>query len=345
MDRKQAIFALISLGLVAALALSGCSALIRPVVSSGTAPAPVVVVEQGGVENPDVYVDPAEFTGALIEAISAREREKLEMWMTAPFLTGTWRADLSDIPPADALQELYGSELGAGGPLAPVQGVDLAALLGGKDPLSIPRSEAGVVSAVLVGGWGQAGLDEAVLFIARRPDNSLAWHGWMCINGGLSGGRFESGRAGGVSAYRNDALGFSLYLPEGYEVSEISDGNISIVAPQVEGAGHPGNASISVEPANGRAAEDLAQQAYAEGKELRGAAADVYITVLDMGAAPAYAVFGLPGQDLHRQLFMVHNDRLYHLWFFPDEPVHSPVSYAQMENLYAMITNTFTFIE
>lgn len=337
---KQAILALTSLVLVAALALSGCSALIRPVVRNATAPTPVVVIETGGVENPDVYVDPAEFTGALLAAIAAGDREKLVAWMTEPFLTGTWRADLSDTPPADALQELYGSELGAGGSLAPVQGVDLPALLGGTDPLSIPRAGAGVVAAVLVGGWGQAGLDEAVLFITRRPDNSLAWHGWMRINGGISGAR-----AGGATAYRNEALGFSVYLPAGYAVHQPSDRDISITAPQVEGAGHPGLASIQIEPANGRKAEDLAQQTYAEGKELMGDEANIYITAMGIGDTTAYVVFGLPGQDMHRQLFMVHNDRLYHLWFYPDEPVHSPVSYAQMENLYALITNTFAFTE
>ncbi len=342
---KRKIFILTSLLTIAALALSGCSALFQPVITSGTAPTPVVAVEPGGVENPDVYVDPAEFTGALLddssfEAIAAREREKLAAWMTEPFLTGTWRADLSDTSPADALQELYGSELGAGAALAQVQGADLQALLGGIDPLAFPRAEAGVVEAVLVGGWGQSGLDEAVLFIARRPDNSLAWHGWMRINGGFSGAR-----AGGVTAYRNDALGFSVYLPVGYTVHQASESDISINAPQVEGAGHPGNASIHVEPANGRTAEDLAQQAYAEGKELLGEGANIYIVTLGMDAAAAHVVFGLPGQDMHRQLFMVHNDRLYHMWFYPDEPQHSPVSYAQMETLYAMITNTFTLTE
>lgn len=44
--------------LTAALALSGCSILIEPVTSSGTAPTPVVSVVQGEVENPDVDANP-----------------------------------------------------------------------------------------------------------------------------------------------------------------------------------------------------------------------------------------------------------------------------------------------
>ena len=236
MYRKQIITILPLLLLIAALVLSGCSTLIQPVTKSGTAPTPVVSVVQGGVENPAVYVDPAEFEDALLKAITARDREKLQMWMTEPFLTGTWRADLSDTAPVDALQSLYASELGADNQLSLLKDVDLKALMGGNDPLSIPRAEAGVVEAALISGWGQDGLDEAVLFIARRPDNSLKWHGWMRINGGFSGARF-----GGVKAYKNDALGFSVYLPKDYEINEISDHNISIVAPSVEGAGHPGH--------------------------------------------------------------------------------------------------------
>jgi hypothetical protein len=69
----------------------------------------------------------------------------------------------------------------------------------------------------------------------------------------------------------------------------------------------------------------------------------VSITTIGMDITTAYVVIGLPGQDLHRQLFMVHNDLLYHMWFFPDEPKHAPTSYEQMENMYAMITNTFAF--
>ena len=73
-----------------------------------------------------------------------------------------------------------------------------------------------------------------------------------------------------------------------------------------------------------------------------GEGGNVHITVLGMDVTPGYVVVGLPGQDFNRQLFMVHNDLLYHIWFFPDDP-QQRVSYTQMENVYAMITNTFDF--
>jgi hypothetical protein len=63
---------------------------------------------------------------------------------------------------------------------------------------------------------------------------------------------------------------------------------------------------------------------------------------LSMGSTAGYMVNSLPGQDPNRRLFMVHDDKLYRIWFSPDDP-HNSVSYTQMVNLYAMIVNTFTF--
>lgn len=82
-------------------------------------------------------------------------------------------AGLSETSPADALKSLYAGQLGAENRLTLVEDADLKALMGGKDPLSIPRPEAGVTDAFLVTGWGTDGRDEAILFVARQPDNSL----------------------------------------------------------------------------------------------------------------------------------------------------------------------------
>jgi hypothetical protein len=64
--------------------------------------------------------------------------------------------------------------------------------------------------------------------------------------------------------------------------------------------------------------------------------------VLDIDGEQAIVVNGLPGQDSNRQLFMVHGDLLYHMMFVPDNPrLDDPYHY--MEDLYAMIINTFHF--
>jgi hypothetical protein len=319
--------------LTAVLILSGCAPLIQPVITSGTAPTPIVVVEKGGVENPDVFIDPAVFQTALLQALDARDIEKLQMWMSEPFLTGAWRADLSDTFPADALKSLFADQLGPENRLVPVKDVDLKALMGGRDPLSIPRSDANITGAFLVSGWGKDGNDEAILFIARQADNSLKWHGWMVIKSGFSGARL-----GGIKSYKNDADGFSLYLPKDYQVTEPAANYVAIVAPQGNG-GHPGGAYLFVEPANGQTAEQAVEAVKTE----LGPGFNVSVgTVMDIEGTQALIVIGLPGQDPNRQLFMVHDDVLYHIIFAPDDP-QAGEAYHQMEDVYAMIVNTFHF--
>jgi hypothetical protein len=178
------------------------------------------------------------------------------------------------------------------------------------------------------------GLDEAILFIARQADNSLKLHGWMVIKGGVSGARL-----GGIQAYKNDAHGYSMYLPKDYQVSSPNPDYVSIVAPQANGGGHPGGAYMFVEPANGRTAEQFVEAVKAE----LGSGFNVSIGgAMDIDGAQALVVNGLPGQDPNRQLFMVHDDLLYHIIFMPDYPQGGD-AYRQMEDVYAMIVNTFHF--
>jgi hypothetical protein len=326
--------------LTGVLALSGCDALIRPVTTSGTAPTPVVSFDTAVVDNPDVFVDPPAFHGALLQALAAHNTQKLQMWMIEPFLIGTWRSDLSDSSSDEALRALYTEQLGPQKSLTLVKDADLKALMGGKDPLSIPRSEAGVIDAFLVSNWGIDGRDEAILFIARQANNSLKWQGWMQVKGGFSGTRL-----GGIKPYKNDALGFSVYFPQDYEVPKTNPTEVMFLAP---GTGHPDEhraaAFIMIEDSNGRTAEQIANQTAEQAKADLGAGyTGGIITAMSIDGEPAYSVNMLPGQDFNRQLFIVHGSRLYKMMFVPDNP-NAP-AYQQMEDIYAMIVNTFHFIK
>ncbi len=300
-----------------------------------SAPTPVVSLEMGGIDDPNVFVDPDEFIAALLQALMDQNTAQLQGWMTMPFITGGWRADASDSAPEDALLNLDTNYLGAENHLEWVKGADLVALMGGFDPLSLPRSDAGVFEAALVSGWGKDGRDEAVLFIARAADNSLKWQGWMVIQGGFSGARL-----GGIQPYANQTYGYSLYLPKTYEILETDARSMVVMAP---GVGHPGEqraaAFIYVEPANGRTVEQVVAQVKADAGPGFDFPPD---TAMGLDKALALVVSGLPGQDVNRQLFVVYNDLLYHITFVPDTPKVG-ASYWQMEDLYAMIVNTFHF--
>jgi hypothetical protein len=311
--------------------LTGCGPQLPPVATSETAPTLVVPADDDSGENPNGFVDPAVLQDALLQALAAGDINKLQPWMTDPVLSGWWRGELTDSSPAEAVKALS-EQLGPESDVKLVEDADLTALMGGKDPLSIPRQAAGVTDAFLVSGWGKDGLDEVILFISRGADDRVQWHGWMVIPGGFSGARL-----GELQPYTNEANGYSLFLPKDFGVTVQSDSQVAIF-PQGE-AGDPGGAWISVEPANGRTVEQVVEAVKAELPDFEFPPD----TVLGIEDAQALVVGGLPGQDATRQLFMVRDDMLYHITFTPDDP-QAGDAYRQMEDLYAMIVNTFHFL-
>jgi hypothetical protein len=323
--------------LIAILVLTGCTPMIQPVTTQEPYTTPVVTLEMGGVDNPNVFVDPATFQPTLLKALATGDTERLQMWMSNPFLTGTWRYGQSDTSPAEALKTLYATQLGSENHLALVEDADLKTLMGSKDPLSIPNNGTGAPEAFLVSGWGKDGHDEAILFIAHQADDSLKWQGWIQIRGGFSGAHL-----GGIQAYQNDANGYSLFLPKDDQVIESNATEVLVLAP---GQGHPGEtraaAFIFVEPADGRSVEQVVEAVKAEYPIGFNITVDPSI---DIDSAKALVVNGLPGQDSNRQLFMVHSDLLYHITFVPDNPQLGD-AYRQMEDIYAMVVNTFHFTE
>ena len=335
---KQTIRILAPLFVIFALSLSGCAQAIQPVTTNENVPTPVTTDPADAVDNPDIFVDPESFLPALLQALTAHETGKLQQWMTNPFLESTWRFNQSEISPDEAIYFLYADQLGTENKLELVKDADLKALLGGVDPLSIPGSESGVMYAYLVSGWGKDGRDEAILFITKEPADNLKWHGWMQVKGGFSGAR-----TGGIQAYTDDALGFSVFVPKDYEIVNPSDSEVLFMAP---GEGHPSedraSATIFVEPANGRTAEQVATAISEDNKSVMGPGyTGGDITVMEIDGEPAYSVGGLTGQDINRRVYVVHNDQLYWMMFVPDT-THAP-AYQQMEDVYAMIINTFHF--
>jgi hypothetical protein len=303
-----------------------------------------VVLEQSGpveatpvVEQPNVISDPVAFEDALLQAIKERDATRLQGLMTDPLLIGTWRADRSEISSAGAVKELFNNQLQSESHLTVVKDVDLKALMAVEDPLGILGDHAGVRDAFLVSGWGKDGNDEAILFVAPQPDDSLRLHAWMVVQGGFSGARL-----GGVQHYNNVANGYSLYLPLGYEITTQPDNAEVFVAPG-EGPTR-GMAYIKIEPAYGRTVE----QVFEDVKAGLGGDFNLSSTTLWIDYNQALVVTGLPGQDPNRQIFIVHNDTVYHMTFMPDDPQAGEGyqrAYQQMEDLYAMIVNTFDFIQ
>lgn len=337
MSRRSSFQRLLLLLSTAVLVLSSCAPLIQAAITQEPTTTSAATLDNNGVDNPNFFADPATFKAALLQALATRDTEKLKMWMSDPFLSGTWRYGQSNTSPDEALKALYATQLGTENHPEPVEDANLKELMSGKDPLSIPNDEMGVTEAFLVSGWGKDGRDEAILFIAHQADDILKWQGWIQIQGGFSGARL-----GGIQPYQNDANGYSLFLPKDDEILEANATEVLLLAP---GQGHPGEtraaAFIQVEPTNDRSVEQIVDAVKAEYPSGFNISIDPPMIIDD---TKALVVNGLPGQDFNRQLFMVQNDVLYHMIFVPDNAQLGD-AYQQMEDIYAMVVNTFHFID
>ena len=102
----------------------------------------------------------------------------------------------------------------------------------------------------------------------------------------------------------------------------------------------PGDAwlYIQVQDAAGKTAAQFADEA------VSSLGADFNITRTDVRVCgePAIMVDGLPGQDSNRQVFIVHNGRLYILIFMPWYP--NAAEPTPLENLSTMVMDTFHFL-
>jgi hypothetical protein len=98
---------------------------------------------------------------------------------------GFWLGEGVSYPPEQAVEQLQ-NYLGPNTQLVFDRDVDLAPILGGTDPATIAGPEAYIVESFFVDGWGLEGQDEAILFIAQRPDGILFWHSVLIAGGGFS---------------------------------------------------------------------------------------------------------------------------------------------------------------
>jgi hypothetical protein len=102
----------------------------------------------------------------------------------------------------------------------------------------------------------------------------------------------------------------------------------------------PGDAwlYVQVQDATGKtAAQFVDEQVAALGEGFNISTAEVAVD-----GEQGVMVDGLPGQDSNRQVFVVHNGRLYNLVFSPWFP--NAAEPTPLENLYTMVIDTFHFL-
>jgi hypothetical protein len=140
----------------------------------------------------------------------------------------------------------------------------------------------------------------------------------------------------------DDGRGFCLLYPVGFSVTEPTPGEVVLYAGSLQDVSHP-KLFVQVEDARGRTAEQVADAVVAKAiSGMPGYAIDRPFGVT-IGYEPAARLDGVPGQDLSRQVIVVHDGRAYKLVFVPADEAQGEV-YREMEALYELALRSFRFL-
>jgi uncharacterized protein YgiM (DUF1202 family) len=129
--------------------------------------------------------DATHFQAMLIEALNARDYERLKAFIGDSFMIGYWQSEGTSNTPEQAIEQLRLNLLASTSPITADPNKDLVALLG-TDPVTIAGPDATEASPLFTSGWGQEGKDEAILFTAKRPNGHLYWYGLLFAKDGFA---------------------------------------------------------------------------------------------------------------------------------------------------------------
>lgn len=141
----------------------------------------------------------------------------------------------------------------------------------------------------------------------------------------------------GTYLLRNPQHGYCLLYPITHKVERPNPDEVDLVIGGLLNATDP-RAGITVEDAAGRTAAEIADQVIADNPGF-----EIDRMEVQVGGADAILLAGLPGQDINRQAWFVHEDRLYHITFSPDQVTPGEIR-DRLTALVDTVLNSFTFI-
>jgi len=143
----------------------------------------------------------------------------------------------------------------------------------------------------------------------------------------------------GTELLRNEEHGYCLLYPAGFSTEASTESQTTLFVGSLMDVEHP-KLFIEVTDAAGRTAEEIVDEVHAEVME----GFDVERTFgLLLDGEPADMLDKMPGQDFSRQVFAVHDGRLYKLTFVPSDEAMGEV-YTEMEALYELVMESFNFL-
>ena len=136
--------------------------------------------------------------------------------------------------------------------------------------------------------------------------------------------------------FSSDQLGLCFSYPEGYTQLPYED-TAEIVGPELPGSDRRGLFWLEKSDAYDRTAEVIADQ------DMTAAGIpSVGRSFVTLDGEPAVVLDGMPGQDLQRRVYVVHDQTLYVLAFMPTLS-DNKAAVDQMEALYDAITNSWAW--
>ncbi|HSL31341.1 MAG TPA: SH3 domain-containing protein [Anaerolineales bacterium] len=129
--------------------------------------------------------DATQFKQMLVDALNARDFKLLKSLMGESFMIGYWQSEGTSNTPDQAIEQLRLNLLSGSAPVAADPEKDLVALLG-ADPVTIVGPDVVEASPLFTTGWGPEGSDEAILFVAKRPDGNWYWYGLLFARDGFA---------------------------------------------------------------------------------------------------------------------------------------------------------------
>jgi hypothetical protein len=136
--------------------------------------------------------------------------------------------------------------------------------------------------------------------------------------------------------FSSDQLGVCFSYPQGYTQVPDSDA-VEIAAPDLPGSEVKGLFWLEISDAYNRTAEKIADQ---DMTSLSGLNIGRWTVTLD--SEPGVVLDGVPGQELQRRVYVVHQQTLYILAFWPTLSKNKAAS-DQMESLYTAVTNSWAW--
>ena len=144
----------------------------------------------------------------------------------------------------------------------------------------------------------------------------------------------QTGVVGTAQWFSSDELGLCFSYPQGY--TQLPDaGTVEIVAPDLPGSDLKALFWLERSDAYNRTAEVIADQ------DMTAAGlSSVGRSFVTIDGEPAVVLDGMPGQDLQRRVYVVHDGTLYVLAFMPTRSENKAAG-DQLEALYAAVMNSW----